>query len=69
MDKLWIYELRYTVASHAIMSGENLPLAGKLLGHRRHRARSMHTPFRGFAWAVSGSFRHGISLIFQAFQV
>ena len=29
--------LRHTVASHAVMSGENLPLVGKLLGHRRHR--------------------------------
>ena len=25
------------MASHAVMSGENLPLVGKLLGHRRHR--------------------------------
>ena len=30
----------------------------KLPGHRRHRARSMHGPFRGFAWAIYGSFRN-----------
>ena len=28
---------RHTAASHAVMSGENLPLVGKLLGHRRHQ--------------------------------
>ena len=28
---------RHTAASQAVMSGENLPLVGKLLGHRRHR--------------------------------
>ena len=39
---------------------------GKLLGHRRRQARSMHGPFSGFAWAVYGSFRPGISRIFQA---
>ena len=27
---------RHTAASQAVMSGENLPLVGKLLGHRRH---------------------------------
>ena len=26
-----------TAASQAVMAGENLPLVGKLLGHRRHR--------------------------------
>ena len=25
------------MVSHAVMSGENLPLVDKLLGHRRHR--------------------------------
>lgn len=30
-------DLRHTAASHAVMAGENLPLVGKLLGHRRHR--------------------------------
>ena len=32
-----VADLRHTVASHAVMSGENLPQVGKLLGHRRHR--------------------------------
>ena len=27
---------RHTAASHAVISGENLPLVGKRLGHRRH---------------------------------
>ena len=27
----------HTAASQAVMAGENLPLVGKLLGHRRHR--------------------------------
>ena len=31
-----LQDLRHTAASHAVMSGENLPLVGKLLGHRRH---------------------------------
>ena len=35
--KLRIHDLRRTTASHAVMSGENLPLVGRLLGHRRHR--------------------------------
>ena len=34
---LRIHDLRHTVARQAVMSGENLPLVGKLLGHRRHR--------------------------------
>ena len=29
-------DLRHTFASQAVVSGENLPLVGKLLGHRRH---------------------------------
>ena len=32
-----LHDLRHTAASHAVMSGENLPLVGKLLGHRRHQ--------------------------------
>ncbi len=31
-----LHDLRHTAASHAVMSGENLPLVGKLLGHKRH---------------------------------
>ena len=37
LDPLRLHDLRHTAASHAVMSGENLPLVGKLLGHRRHR--------------------------------
>ena len=37
LGKVRSHDLRHTAASHAIMSGENLPLVGKLLGHRRHR--------------------------------
>ena len=29
-------------ASHAVMSGENLPLIGKLLGYRRHRTTARY---------------------------
>ena len=32
---LRLHDLRHTMASHAVMSGENLPLVGRLLGHRR----------------------------------
>ena len=34
---LRLHDLRHTAASQAVMSGENLPLVGKLLGHQRHR--------------------------------
>lgn len=37
LGALRIHDLRHTIASHAVMSGENLPLVGKLLSHRRHR--------------------------------
>ena len=37
LGRLRLHDLRHTVASHAVMSGENLPLVGKLLGHQRHR--------------------------------
>ncbi len=37
LGKLRLHDLRHTAASQAVMSGENLPLVGKLLGHRRHR--------------------------------
>ena len=36
LGKVRLHDLRHTAASHAVMSGENLPLVGKLLGHRRH---------------------------------
>ena len=37
LGSLRLHDLRHTAASQAVMSGENLPLIGKLLGHRRHR--------------------------------
>ena len=37
LGRLRLHDLRHTAASHAVMSGENLPLVGRLLGHRRHR--------------------------------
>ena len=47
LGRLHLYDLRYdllyTAASHAVMSGENLPLVGKLLGHRRHRTTADYT--------------------------
>ena len=36
LGKVRLHDLRHTPASHAVMSGENVPLVGKLLGHRRH---------------------------------
>ena len=36
LGTLRLHDLRHTAASHAVMSGENLPLVGRLLGHRRH---------------------------------
>ena len=36
LGRLRLHDLRHTYASHAVMSGENLPLIGRLLGHRRH---------------------------------
>ena len=37
LGRLRLHDLRHTTASQAVMAGENLPLVGKLLGHRRHR--------------------------------
>ena len=37
VGRLRPHDLRHTAASQAVMAGENLPLVGKLLGHRRHR--------------------------------
>ena len=37
LGRLRLHDLRHTAASQVVMAGENLPLVGKLLGHRRHR--------------------------------
>ena len=37
LGRLRLHDLRHTMASQAVMAGENLPQVGKLLGHRRHR--------------------------------
>ncbi len=37
LGRLRLHDLRHTAASQAVMAGKNLPLVGKLLGHRRHR--------------------------------
>ena len=42
LGKVRLHDLRHTAASHAVMSGENLPLVGKLLGHRRHETTARY---------------------------
>ena len=37
LGRLRLHDLRHTTASHAVMSGKNLPLVGKLLGYWRHQ--------------------------------
>ena len=37
LGRLRLHDLRHTAASQAVMAGENLPLVGRILGHRRHR--------------------------------
>lgn len=56
LDALRIHDLRHTMASHAVMSGENLPLVGRLLKHRRHRTTAGYaqlTDGQGLAGATS----------------
>ena len=40
LGRLRLHDLRHTMASQAVMAGENLPQVGKLLGHRRHRTKA-----------------------------
>ena len=42
LGKLRLHDLRHTTASQAVMSGEDLPLVGKLLGHRRHETTAAY---------------------------
>ncbi len=37
LGSMRLHDLRHTAATQAVMSGENLPQVGKLLGRRRHR--------------------------------
>lgn len=43
LGKLRLHDLRHTAASQAVMSGESIPLVGKLLGHRRHETTAGYT--------------------------
>lgn len=36
LGRVRLHDLRHAAASHAVMSGDNIPLVGKLLGHCRH---------------------------------
>ena len=49
LGRLRLHDLRHTAASQAVMVGENLPLVGKLLGHRLnpHRRRAFGRNRRG----------------------
>ena len=42
LGTLRLHDLRHTAASQAVMSGENLPVVGKLLGHRWHRTTAAY---------------------------
>ena len=42
LGRLRLHDLRHTAASQAVMAGENLPLVGKILGHRRHRTTAAY---------------------------
>ncbi len=42
LGRLRLHDLRHTTASQAVMAGENLPLVGRLLGHRRHRTTARY---------------------------
>ena len=42
LGRLRLHDLRHTAASQAVMSGENQPQVGKLLGHRRHRTTAAY---------------------------
>ena len=37
LGRLHLHDLRHTAVGQAVMSGENLPLFGKLVGNRLHR--------------------------------
>ena len=41
---LRLHDLPQTAASQAVMSGEGLPLIGRLLGHSRHHSTADYAP-------------------------
>ena len=43
LGRIRLHDLRHTAASHAVMAGENLPLVGKLLGHKRHQTTASYS--------------------------
>ena len=43
LGRMRLHDLRHTAARQAVMAGENLPVVGKLLGHRRHRTTAGYT--------------------------
>ena len=45
------HDLRHTAASHAVISGERLPLVGKLLGHRRHETTPSYAHLAMRIWS------------------
>ena len=47
LGALRLHDLRHTAASQAVMAGENLPLVGKLFGHRRHRTTAGYAHLNG----------------------
>ena len=43
LGRMRLRDLRHTAATKPVMSGENLPFVGRLLGHRRHRTTPGYT--------------------------
>jgi len=46
-DDIRLHDLRHTYASHAILSGESLPITGRLLGHTSPRSTRRYTHLDG----------------------
>ena len=44
---LRLHDLRHTYASHALLAGESLYVAGKLLGHRKVRSTQIYAHLDG----------------------
>ena len=54
LGRLRLHDLRHTAASQAVMAGENLPLVGKLLGHKRHRTTADYAHLSRYALGQVG---------------